>query len=703
MPHSEPSPQPPRPIRDRPWVMRTYAGHSSPAESNALYRRNLAKGQTGLSVAFDLPTQTGYDPDHELARGEVGKVGVPITHVGDLRGLFDGIPLAEMNTSMTINATAMWLLALYHVVAEEQGAQPAALAGTTQNDIVKEYLSRGTYVFPPGPSLRLTADVIAYTVSAMPQWNPVNICSYHLQEAGATPVQEVAFTMCTAIAVLDSVRDGGQVPPERFGDVVQRISFFVNAGVRFVEEMCKVRALVELWEEITRERYGVTDPRQRRFRYGVQVNSLGLTQVQPENNVQRIVLEMLAVTLSRSARARAMQLPTWNEALGLPRPWDQQWSLRIQQVLAYESDLLEYGDLFDGSPVVAAKTLQILDGARAEIDRVQAMGGAVAAVESGYLKSALVASQALRRRRIESGEDVVVGVNRFVETEPCPLTADLDDAIQTVDPEVEPAAISAVQAWRAQRDATPGGRAATEAALRRLRDDATSDANLMAATLACVRAGVTTGEWAGALREVFGEYRAPTGLTGQAGVMVGVAGEPVGEPGGGRGDDHGGGLAFATAVRLAQVREEVRLTGEQLGGRLRLLVGKPGLDGHSNGAEQVAVRARDVGFEVVYQGIRLTPSQIVAAAVAEDVHCVGLSVLSGSHLELVPDVLDGLRREGLDDVPVVLGGIIPDVDAKALLLQGIAAVFTPKDHSLNDTMARIVAEIRRARGLSPLE
>ncbi|HEY6793189.1 MAG TPA: methylmalonyl-CoA mutase family protein, partial [Kineosporiaceae bacterium] len=499
--------------RDRGWVMRTYAGHSSPAESNALYRRNLAKGQTGLSVAFDLPTQTGYDPDHELARGEVGKVGVPIAHVGDLRALFDGIPLARMNTSMTINATAMWLLALYQVVAEEQGADLAQLAGTTQNDIIKEYLSRGTYVFPPGPSLKLITDMVAYTVSAMPQWNPTNICSYHLQEAGATPVQEVAFALCTALAVLDAVRAGGQVPPERFGNVVERISFFVNAGVRFVEEMCKMRAFVELWDEITRDRYGITDPRQRRFRYGVQVNSLGLTEAQPENNVQRIVLEMLAVTLSKKARARAVQLPAWNEALGLPRPWDQQWSLRIQQVLAYESDLLEYDDIFDGSPVIEAKVGEIVEGARAEIERVLEMGGAVAAVENGYMKSALVASHAARRQRIESGEDVVVGVNRWTETEPNPLTADLRTAIQTVDPAVEQRAIEAVRAWRAERDATPEGRAATEAALDRLTADAADGVCLVPATLACARAGVTTGEWAGALREVFGEYRAPTGLT----------------------------------------------------------------------------------------------------------------------------------------------------------------------------------------------
>jgi len=660
--------------------MRTYAGHSSPAESNALYRRNLAKGQTGLSVAFDLPTQTGYDPDHELARGEVGKVGVPLAHVGDLRALFDGIPLGEMNTSMTINATAMWLLALYQVVAEEQGASIASLAGTTQNDIVKEYLSRGTYVFPPGPSLRLTTDTIAYTVTAMPQWNPTNICSYHLQEAGATPVQEVAFALSTAIAVLDAVRGGGQVPPERFGDVVQRISFFVNAGVRFVEEMCKMRAFVELWDEITRDRYGVTDPAQRRFRYGVQVNSLGLTEAQPENNVQRIVLEMLAVTLSKNARARAVQLPAWNEALGLPRPWDQQWSLRIQQVLALESDLLEHEDLFDGSPVVEAKVAEIVTGAREELARIAEMGGAVAAVENGYMKSALVASHAARRQRIEAGQDVVVGVNRFTTTEPSPLTADLDTAIQTVDPAVEAAAVAAVQRWRAERDATPEGRAAWSAAVDRLTADATSGVNLMAATLDCARAGMTTGEWAGALREVFGEYRAPTGVSGTVGVSVPDA-------------------------DLAAVRDAVARTGEELngpGGRLRLLVGKPGLDGHSNGAEQVAVRARDAGFEVVYQGIRLTPAQIVAAAVAEDVHCVGLSVLSGSHMELVPEVLRGMREAGLDDVPLVVGGIIPEADGKSLAAQGVAAVFTPKDYGLTQIMGRIVAVIRSAHDLAPL-
>jgi len=671
-----------RPERDRPWVMRTYAGHSSPQESNALYRRNLAKGQTGLSVAFDLPTQTGYGPDDPLARGEVGKVGVPVAHLGDMRALLDGIPLATMNTSMTINATAMWLLALYQVVAEEQaaadGSDPGeavrALTGTTQNDIVKEYLSRGTYAFPPAPSLRLTTDTIAYTVSAMPRWNPVNICSYHLQEAGATPVQEVAFALSTAVAVLDAVRDSGQVPPDQFSDVVARISFFVNAGVRFVEEMCKMRAFVQLWDELTRDRYGVTDAKARRFRYGVQVNSLGLTEAQPENNVQRIVLEMLAVTLSKDARARAVQLPAWNEALGLPRPWDQQWSLRMQQVLAYESDLLEHDDLFTGSVVVEAKVAEIMDGARAEMARVAELGGVVAAVESGYLKSQLVASHALRRARIESGEDVVVGVNRFTTTEPNPLTADLDTAIQRVDPDVEQRAVTSVQAWLAERDGDPDRRAAADSALARLRADAAGSANLMPATLDCVRAGVTTGEWAGALRTVFGEYRAPTGVTADA---------PVAE-----GDE-----------RLRDVREAVRAAGAELGGRLRLLVGKPGLDGHSNGAEQVAVRARDAGFEVVYQGIRLTPAQIVEAAVAEDVHCVGLSVLSGSHLELVPQVLDGLREAGAGDVPVVVGGIIPDADAKALRALGVAAVFTPKDFGLTPMMGQIVDIIRAAHAV----
>jgi ethylmalonyl-CoA mutase len=657
--------------RATPWMMRTYAGHSSAQGSNALYRGNLAKGQTGLSVAFDLPTQTGYDPDSLLARGEVGKVGVPVPHLGEMRRLFADIPLAEMNTSMTINATAMWLLALYQVVAEEQGADPRQLNGTTQNDIIKEYLSRGTYVFPPAASLRLTTDLIAYTIAEMPQWNPINVCSYHLQEAGATPVQEVAFALCSAIAVLDAVRDSGQVAPARFGEVVGRISFFVNAGVRFVEEMCKMRAFAAMWDRLTRERYGVEDAKLRRFRYGVQVNSLGLTEAQPENNVQRIVLEMLGVTLSKDARARAVQLPAWNEALGLPRPWDQQWSLRCQQVLAYESDLLEYDDIFTGSHVVEAKVAELVDAVTTEMNRIQAMGGAVAAVESGYLKQALVASHATRRARIESGEDIVVGVNAFVEAEASPLTADLDGAIQYPDPGAAQAAMDSLSEWRAARD----GRA-VELALDRLREQAKTTENLMPATLDAARAGATTGEWAGVLRDVFGEYRAPTGIAGV------VSSADVG-------------------AELGELRELVRLTGQQLGGRLRLLVGKPGLDGHSNGAEQVAVRARDAGFEVVYQGIRLTPEEIVAAAVAEDVHCVGISILSGSHLELVPDVIEGLRGAGAGDIPVVVGGIIPEADAAQLLGLGVAGVFTPKDFRLTPIIAQILATIRAAHSLPP--
>lgn len=677
--------------RDRPWLMRTYAGHSSAEASNALYRRNLAKGQTGLSVAFDLPTQTGYDPDHILARGEVGRVGVPVSHLGDMRRLFQEIPLERMNTSMTINATAMWLLALYQVVAEEQGADVTALQGTTQNDIVKEYLSRGTHVFPPGPSLRLTTDMIAYTVRHLPRWNPINICSYHLQEAGATPVQEIAYAMSTAIAVLDSVFASGQVPDERRGEVVGRISFFVNAGVRFVEEMCKMRAFGRIWDRITRERYGITDPRQRRFRYGVQVNSLGLTEAQPENNLQRIVLEMLAVTLSRDARARAVQLPAWNEALGLPRPWDQQWSLRIQQVLAHESDLLEYGDLFAGSHVVEEKVASLVEDSLAEIDHIQELGGAMAAVESGYLKSQLVSSHAERRARIESGDEMIVGVNCYQGTEPSPLTADLDTAVLTVDPAGEAEVVRAVREWRATRD-EPYVHPPAAGALELLREAAATDANLMEATLECARAGVTTGEWAGALREVFGEFRAPTG----------VSGAPLAVPA-----EEGSTLA---AVRRKVDRTAADLAaagasggGTPAAGRLRLLVGKPGLDGHSNGAEQIAVRARDAGFEVIYQGIRLTPQEIVSAAVAEDVHCVGLSILSGSHTELVPDVLDRLRRAGAADIPVVLGGIIPSADAESLRAAGVAAVFTPKDFGITEIIGRIVDEIRAANRLEPLE
>jgi (2R)-ethylmalonyl-CoA mutase len=661
--------------------MRTYAGHSTAEASNELYRRNLAKGQTGLSVAFDLPTQTGYDSDHVLARGEVGRVGVPIAHVGDMRRLFQDIPLEQMNTSMTINATAMWLLALYQVVAEEQGADITKLQGTTQNDIVKEYLSRGTHVFPPGPSLRLTTDMIAYTVSHLPKWNPINICSYHLQEAGATPVQEIAYAMSTAIAVLDAVRDSGQVPRERMGDVVGRISFFVNAGVRFIEEMCKMRAFGRIWDKITRERYGIENPKHRRFRYGVQVNSLGLTEAQPENNVQRIVLEMLAVTLSKDARARAVQLPAWNEALGLPRPWDQQWSLRIQQVLAYESDLLEYDDIFEGSKVIEEKVTGLVEAALAEMDRIEAMGGAMAAVESGYLKSQLVASHAERRGRIESGQEKIVGVNIFEGTEPNPLTADLDTAIQTVDPAVEARVIAALQQWRDTRYQPPFNHPRPCKALERLKEAARGTENLMEATLECARAGATTGEWAGALREVFGEFRAPTG----------VSSAPVAVP-------------VEEGSALALVRRKVELTAKDMGvGKLRFLVGKPGLDGHSNGAEQIAVRARDAGFEVVYQGIRLTPEQIVDAAVAEDVHAVGLSILSGSHARLVPDVLERLRVAGATDIPVIAGGIIPNGDAEQLRAAGVAAVFTPKDFDITGIIGRIVDEIRKANQLDPLE
>lgn len=661
--------------KDKPWVMRTYAGHSTATASNELYRTNLAKGQTGLSVAFDLPTQTGYDPDSVMSRGEVGKVGVPVPHLGEMRKLFDQIPLTSMNTSMTINATAMWMLAMYQVVAEEQNPDlapeevAAQLAGTTQNDIIKEYLSRGTYVFPPEHSLRLIADMIAYTVHQIPKWNPINICSYHLQEAGATPAQELAYSLCTAMAVLDQVKASGQVDEADFEKVVGRISFFVNAGVRFVEEMCKMRAFVQLWDDIARERYGVTDAKMRRFRYGVQVNSLGLTEPQPENNVQRIVLEMLGVTLSKNARARAVQLPAWNEALGLPRPWDQQWSLRLQQVLAFESDLLEYEDIFDGSHVVEAKVAQLVAQATAEIDRVQAMGGAISAVDSGYMKQELVSAHAARRARIENGEEIIVGVNAFTTTEPSPLTSDLDGAIMVADPEAERLALESVEAWKAERDED-----AVAEALRALAEAAKTDANLMYPTLAAARAGATTGEWAGTLREVFGEFRAPTGVGGAVGVAE-------------------------AGSELTAVRERVRATGEELGGRLRLLVGKPGLDGHSNGAEQVAVRARDAGFEVIYQGIRLTPAQIVSAAVAEDVHCVGLSILSGSHMELVPAVLDGMREAGIGDVPVIVGGIIPDSDGRRLQELGVAAVYTPKDFGLTEIMDGIVGVIRTANGL----
>jgi (2R)-ethylmalonyl-CoA mutase len=653
--------------RDAPWVMRTYSGHSTARASNELYRTNLARGQTGLSIAFDLPTQTGYDPDAPEAAGEVGKVGVPVAHLGHMEELLHEIPVAEMNTSMTINATAAWLLGLYVAHAEDLGIDPARLAGTTQNDIVKEYLSRGTYIFPPEPSLRLTVDTIAYTVRHAPRWNPINVCSYHLQEAGATPVQEVAYALATAIGVLDGVRDSGKVDPGELPAVVGRISFFVNSSVRFVEETCKMRAFTQLWDRICRERYGVHDPKLRRFRYGVQVNSLGLTEQQPENNVQRIVLESLGVTLSKSARARAMQLPAWNEALGLPRPWDQQWSLRIQQVLALESDLLEYDDIFDGSHVIEAKTRELADAAWDELADVEALGGAFAAIDE--LKQRLVRSQVERVRRIESGEQTVVGVNRFTETAPSPLTGDGDvESILKVDHRVEAEQIADVERWRSDRDGAAVTRALDE--LRRVAADSGPGSNVMAATIALAHAGGTTGEWAGALREVFGEFRAPTGVSGG----VGRRGE-----------------------ELAPVRERVRALAERTGGPPRLLVAKPGLDGHSNGAEQIAVAARDAGFEVVYQGIRLTPAQIVAAARDEDVDIVGLSILSGSHLELVPDILDRLRASGSTPA-VVVGGIIPPDDAEILVGKGVAAVYTPKDFALGRIMEDLAALAERQRG-----
>jgi ethylmalonyl-CoA mutase len=655
------------PEPDRPWVMRTYAGHSDARRSNELYRRNLAKGQTGLSIAFDLPTQTGYDPDHVLARGEVGKVGVSIVNKGDMHTLLDGIPLDEMNTSMTINATAAWLLGLYVTVAEENGVERTALRGTIQNDIIKEYLSRGTYAFPPGPSMRLIADTVAFSVNEIPSWNPTNICSYHLQEAGATPVQEIAYALSTGVAVLDEVQARGQVAPEDFPKVFGRISFFVNAGVRFVEEHAKLRAMSELWEGIGKERYGVTDPRFLRMRYGVQVNSLGLTEAQPENNVQRIVLEALAVTLGRNARARAIQLPAWNEALGLPRPWDQQWSLRIQQVLAFETDLLEYPDVFEGSKVMDGLVAELLDGAREEMKLVADQGGAVEAVP--YMKARLVESHRERVARIERSEMTVVGQNRFTETEDSPLTAGADGGILTPDPEVERERVEALESWRDERD-----EAAVEGALADLAEAAADEAaNVMPATIAAAKAGASTGEWAQTLRDVFGDYRAPTGVSGRAAA--------------GNGD------------MLAATRARVDALSEGLGHRLRILVGKPGLDGHSNGAEQIAVRARDVGMEVIYQGIRLTPEQIVASAIQEDVDVVGLSILSGSHRELVPETVRLLSDQGAD-VPVVVGGIIPAVDAEYLREAGVAGVYTPKDFDLSRIMGEIVDLVAERNGVS---
>jgi ethylmalonyl-CoA mutase len=651
-------------MRDKPWIFRTYAGHSTAPQSNALYRKNLAKGQTGLSIAFDLPTQTGYDSDHPQARGEVGKVGVPISHLGDMRTLLDGIPLGEMNTSMTINATAAWLLALYVALADERGVARAALQGTTQNDIIKEYLSRGTHVYPPAASMRLIKDTIVFTTREMPKWNPTNICSYHLQEAGATPVQEIAFALANAIAVLDTVKASGEVAPDAFGEVVGRISFFVNAGLQFITEICKMRAFVELWDEITARRYGVTDAKQRMFRYGVQVNSLGLTEQQPENNVARILLEMLAVTLSRDARARAVQLPAWNEALGLPRPWDQQWSLRMQQILAYETDLLEYDDVFAGSPAIAAKVQELVRDAKLELAHIDGLGGAVAAVEQGYMKQQLVESNTRRVEAIERGERIVVGVNKFIETEPSPL-ADAAEAILTVSPQAEAEQIERLQAWRLARDG-----AAVAAALERLRAAAHDGTNIMPASIACAKAGVTTGEWAFALRETFGEYRAATGV-----------GRAV------RNDSTG----------LDDIRADVDRISRRLGRRLKFVVGKPGLDGHSNGAEQIAARARDSGMDVTYAGIRLTPAEIVSAAREEGAHVVGLSILSGSHLPLVREVVTRMREAGLADVPVVVGGIIPPEDANELKTQGVAAIYTPKDFQINHIMSDLIRIVDAAR------
>ena len=646
------------PQRDRPWIFRTYSGHSSAAESNKLYLGNLAKGQTGLSIAFDLPTQTGYDSDHALSRGEVGKVGVPVSHLGDMMTLLDGIPLDRMNTSMTINAPAAWLLALYIATGERTGVDRKLLSGTTQNDVIKEYLSRGTYIFPPEPSMKLTTDVVAFTCREVPKWNPTNVCSYHLQEAGATPEQELSFALATAIAVLEAARNRDDVPAEDFPMLVGRISFFVNAGIRFVTEICKMRAFTELWDEICRDRFGIEDPKMRRFRYGVQVNSLGLTEQQPENNVYRILLEMLAVVLSKNARARAVQLPAWNEALGLPRPWDQQWSLRLQQIVAHETDLLEFGDIFSGSSEIERKVEDLKSLAREEIARIDAMGGALTAIDSGYMKRHLVDSNRRRIAAVESGEMTVIGVNAFTNSEPSPLGGG-NEAIQTVDDAAEREQIERLNVWRSERDGK-----AVKAALDALRSAATEDRNVMEASIACAHAGVTTGEWGELLRGVYGEYRAPTGI-------------------GGRNDD-------AQAEGLALIARRVDALAGKLGRRPKMLVGKPGLDGHSNGAEQVAVRARDAGFDVVYEGIRLTPAQIVNSAIEEAVHVVGLSILSGGHIALVTDVMNRLEKLGASDIPVIVGGIIPPEDETALLEAGVARVYTPKDFDITAIMADIV-------------
>ncbi len=651
------------PRRDKPWMFRTYAGHSNARDSNLLYRSNLAKGQTGLSIAFDLPTQTGYDSDHPLARGEVGKVGVPVSHLGDMRTLFDGIPLGEMNTSMTINATAVWLMSLYIAAAEEQGVPRSKLQGTTQNDIIKEYLSRGSYVFPPASSLRLTKDLILFTTKESPKFNPINVCSYHLQEAGATPVQELAYALATAVAVLDNVKAAGEISQEDFGQVVGRISFFVNAGMRFVTELCKMRAFTELWDEIVLQRYGVKDEKLRRFRYGVQVNSLGLTEQQPENNVTRILIEMLAVVLSKGARARAVQLPAWNEALGLPRPFDQQWSLRMQQIMAYETDLLEYGDIFDGSTEIARKVQDLKAEAMAELAAIEKLGGAAAAVESGYMKSRLVEANTARLEAIEAGEQVVVGVNRFTEGEPSPLTTG-DNQIMIVPEHVEAEQIARLKAWRERRDAK-----AAQAALNELASAAKEGRNMVEPSIAAAKAGVTTGEWGNVLRGVFGEYRAPTGVSSTARQVGGA---------------------------LDDVRAEVQRVSTKIGKRAKFLVGKPGLDGHSNGAEQIAVRARDAGFDVIYAGIRSTPSELVETAEKEGVHCIGLSILSGSHVTLAHEVIKLLKDRGLSNVPLVVGGIIPPADEKILRDEGVAAVYTPKNYDLNVIMTDLAHIIEKS-------
>ncbi len=654
---------------DKPWIFRTYAGHSTAIESNKLFRSNLEKGQTGLSVAFDLPTQTGYDPDDILAKGEVGKVGVPISHIGDMRSLLDKIPLNKMNTSMTINATAAWLLALYIAVADEQNTDRKSLTGTTQNDIIKEYLSRGTYVFPPSPSLHLTRDIIAWTYTNVPKWNPINVSSYHLQEAGATPVQELSFSLATAIAILDEVKASGTISNQDFPKVVGRISFFVNAGLRFITEICKMRAFTELWDEICLERYQVKDPLYRRFRYGVQVNSLGLTELQPENNVYRILIEMLAVVLSKNARARAVQLPAWNEAIGLPRPFDQQWSIRMQQILAYETDLLEFGDIFDGSQEIENKVAELKSATRVELTKIEKMGGAVVAVESGYMKQQLVQSNSKRLELIESGEQTVVGVNRWTESEPSPLITDDTENILSVPEEVETTAVVKIKEWRKQRD-----NEACELALTKLKHAATNQENIMEASITCAKVGVTTGEWGATLRAVYGEFRAPTGVA-----------------------------AIQTmnndSSNIANIQKQVNELATQMGRRLKFLVGKPGLDGHSNGAEQIAVRARDCGMEVIYEGIRLTPAQITNTALEEDVHIIGLSILSGSHLPLVRDILDKMQCNGINHIPIIVGGIIPDNDRKELIDLGVAAVYTPKDFQLNDIMADVVNIVQQRNNI----